>query len=297
MSSNPTTHNDKSYNDRSYNSDDSDDSGEPWNPYTSSKDEYMLYQVKMMQEGIIDSDGDIIETSEDDEDDNDNDKQDNDKQDNDKQDNDNDKQYIDNSRGWGRDRSPSPPPPNRYQVEVLIRVPNRFMDKLEDCDNNNYFHGYEKMEKDVYNKFKCRIRISTTHLNDGRSTMVSICSKKILNKGAFDMIQNTIMKQCGQKHKKKVYKESENDTRIKLEVEIDSKSIPFVIGTHRSNIKRICSMFTEERGIFIKCPNKKNENNNNKFIVYAQTQETAEKMKEELLKSAKIVNKKTDNTE
>ena len=216
-----------------------------------------------------------------------------------------------NRRSKSRERSRSPPRTprtprtpsssrerenNQYHTEILIRVPNN---KLRDVEGfrDDYFYGYESIENAVRGKFGARITMGTTSMNDGRSTMISIRSRKALRHGVFDMIQSMIQDRCGHRSRtrpRRVYKEREDDKRVSKEVEIDEKCIPFVIGSKRCNIKRISQMFSEERGVYIQCP-KRDEKPI--FKIFAEKEETVDLIIEELYKSQDMVKARTSEEE
>ena len=168
---------------------------------------------------------------------------------------------------------------NPYLIDIMFRVPNEVMDRVED--------NYEYIEDLVQDKFNCRIRLETTSLRNDRTTMVSVSSKKPLPEGCFVFVQNMVLqkrrsrreeRRPRREERKPRRKEKREDSRIVKEIAIKESSIPIAIGSKRSNIKRIIEL-VGERGTYIRIPRR--EENSNKFTIFANTEEAMEKIIEE----------------
>ena len=173
---------------------------------------------------------------------------------------------------------------NPFLIDIMFRVPNKAMDGVEE--------NYEYIEDLVQDKFKCRIRLQTTSLSNDRTTMVSVSSNKPLPEGCFVFVQNMILPKRNNIRKPRrderrprrderkpseKYTEKE-DSRIVKEIAIKESKIPIAIGSKRSNIKRIIEM-VGERGTYIRVPRR--EENSNKFTIFANTEESMQKIIDE----------------
>ena len=174
---------------------------------------------------------------------------------------------------------------NPFLIDIMFRVPNKFMDRVED--------NYEYIEDLVQNKFRCIIQLQTTSLSNDRTTMVSVSSNKPLSEGCFVFVQNMILLKRNNIRKprrderrprrdERISRRDETsekkDTRIVKEITIKESNIPIAIGSKRSNIKRIIEL-VGERGTYIRVPRR--EENSNKFTIFANTEESMQKIIDE----------------